>query len=166
MTEQPLTPQPADIAAALGHTTTDTTDSYALPALVVACPDCGSAPGALCTSHSGTRVRRNNVHQGRTKAYNARQAEDAQPRTAPDPAVTISFILDRLDRGKTLTGTELRTLRSCVTGMQAPAHLRRAAERLRREHAAVYADAGRHTADGVLRAADLLDDWATATDGE
>ncbi|MFB4197746.1 zinc finger domain-containing protein [Streptomyces carpaticus] len=38
-------------------------------ALTVACPACGSAPGELCTSHSGTRVRRSDVHQARTKVH-------------------------------------------------------------------------------------------------
>ncbi|MFJ1782570.1 hypothetical protein ACIOKA_38325 [Streptomyces anulatus] len=41
------------------------------PALAVACPACGSAPGVLCTSHSGTRVRRNDAHQARTAAHRA-----------------------------------------------------------------------------------------------
>ena len=40
-----------------------------LPAISVACPRCGSAPGELCTSHSGTRLRRSDVHQARTAAY-------------------------------------------------------------------------------------------------
>ncbi|WP_159024730.1 zinc finger domain-containing protein [Streptomyces sp. CB02613] len=48
------------------------------PALAVACPSCGSAPGVLCTSHSGTRVRRNDVHQTRTAAH-------AAARQAPTP---------------------------------------------------------------------------------
>lgn len=42
------------------------------PALAVACPSCGSQPGQLCTSHSGTRTRRNDVHQARTAAYRQR----------------------------------------------------------------------------------------------
>ncbi|WP_103503946.1 hypothetical protein [Streptomyces sp. SM14] len=42
-----------------------------LPALVVHCPTCGAPPGRLCTSHSGTRFRRHDVHQTRTKAYRA-----------------------------------------------------------------------------------------------
>lgn len=43
------------------------------------------------------------------------------------------------------------------------ADLRWAAARLRREqHPAVYQDAGRHAADGILRAADRLDEWAGA----
>lgn len=41
------------------------------PALAVACPACGSQPGQLCTSHSGTRVRRSDVHQARTAAHRA-----------------------------------------------------------------------------------------------
>ncbi|MEV0915446.1 hypothetical protein AB0I93_14395 [Streptomyces sp. NPDC049967] len=45
----------------------------ALPALAVACPSCGSVPGQLCTSHSGTRTRRHDVHQTRTRAYAATQ---------------------------------------------------------------------------------------------
>ncbi|MFP8887817.1 zinc finger domain-containing protein [Streptomyces mangrovi] len=41
------------------------------PAIAVACPACGSQPGALCTSHNGTRLRRHNVHQARTAALTA-----------------------------------------------------------------------------------------------
>ncbi|MEW2351488.1 hypothetical protein AB0904_27945 [Streptomyces sp. NPDC006684] len=41
----------------------------AFPQLRVACPACGSAPGALCTSHGGTRVRRHDVHQARRAAW-------------------------------------------------------------------------------------------------
>lgn len=44
-----------------------------LPALAVACPSCSSAPGVLCTSHSGTRPRRHNTHQTRTAAHRAAQ---------------------------------------------------------------------------------------------
>lgn len=44
-----------------------------LPALAVACPSCGSAPGVLCTSHGGTRPRRHDVHQTRTAAFAAQQ---------------------------------------------------------------------------------------------
>ncbi|NJP42296.1 zinc finger domain-containing protein [Actinacidiphila epipremni] len=123
MTEQSLTPQPADIATELGHASTDTTAAYTLPALAVACPACSSEPGALCTSHGGARVRRHDVHQARTKAYNDRHAETAQPRTSPGPAATVGFILDRLDRGKTPSGTELRSLRSCVAELVRQASL-------------------------------------------
>ncbi|MFJ3590117.1 hypothetical protein ACIQUY_31855 [Streptomyces sp. NPDC090231] len=49
------------------------TDQPTIPALAVACPSCGSTPGQLCTSHSGTRTRRHNVHQTRTRAYAATQ---------------------------------------------------------------------------------------------
>ncbi|MFH8598151.1 zinc finger domain-containing protein [Streptomyces rimosus] len=48
------------------------------PALAVACPACGSAPGVLCTSHSGTRVRRSDVHQARTAAHAAAQQTTAR----------------------------------------------------------------------------------------
>lgn len=41
------------------------------PALAVACPTCGSTPGQLCTSHSGTRTRWHDVHQTRTRAHAA-----------------------------------------------------------------------------------------------
>ncbi|WP_328903241.1 hypothetical protein OHR86_27970 [Streptomyces sp. NBC_00441] len=43
------------------------------PALAVPCPACGSAPGQLCTSHSGTRPRRHDAHQTRTAAWRAAQ---------------------------------------------------------------------------------------------
>lgn len=39
------------------------------PQLAVACPTCQAAPGDLCTSHSGTRPRRNDTHQARTSAW-------------------------------------------------------------------------------------------------
>ncbi|MFD7861832.1 hypothetical protein [Streptomyces sp. NPDC059783] len=48
-------------------------DQPTLPALAVACPTCGSQPGQLCTSHSGTRQRRHDVHQTRTAAFAAQQ---------------------------------------------------------------------------------------------
>ncbi|MFJ7070142.1 hypothetical protein [Streptomyces sp. NPDC101115] len=41
----------------------------AFPALAVQCPVCDSAPGDLCTSHGGTRIRRSDVHQARTAAW-------------------------------------------------------------------------------------------------
>lgn len=44
-----------------------------LPAIGVACPRCGSLPGALCTSHGGTRERRYDVHQARTAVWRAEQ---------------------------------------------------------------------------------------------
>ena len=56
---------------ALSHVEPDHTER--LPALAVACPSCGSAPGVLCTSHSGTRKRRHNTHQTRTAAHRAAQ---------------------------------------------------------------------------------------------
>lgn len=54
-TAQTLTP---DQAPALNH-----------PALAVACPACHATPGTLCTSHSGTRPRRYDVHRPRTNAF-------------------------------------------------------------------------------------------------
>ncbi|WP_331726542.1 hypothetical protein [Streptomyces uncialis] len=38
------------------------------PRDTAACPACDSQPGALCTSHSGTRPRRHDVHRARTAA--------------------------------------------------------------------------------------------------
>lgn len=43
------------------------------PALAVPCPTCQSPAGQLCTSHSGTRTRRNDVHQTHTAAFAAAQ---------------------------------------------------------------------------------------------
>ncbi|MFE2556024.1 hypothetical protein ACFXGT_08300 [Streptomyces sp. NPDC059352] len=40
-----------------------------LPQIAVACPMCDAAPGDLCTSHSGTRVRTSDTHQARTTAW-------------------------------------------------------------------------------------------------
>ncbi|WP_326700233.1 hypothetical protein OG909_24870 [Streptomyces sp. NBC_01754] len=51
------------------------------PALAVACPACGSQPGQLCTSHQGTRVRRNDVHQARTAAHVGAQLATTTPRS-------------------------------------------------------------------------------------
>lgn len=62
---------------ALSHVDPD--HSARFPALAVPCPACQSPAGQLCTSHSGTRVRRNDVHQDRTKAHAAAQ----QTTTAP-----------------------------------------------------------------------------------
>ncbi|TQE33171.1 zinc finger domain-containing protein [Streptomyces ipomoeae] len=57
---------------------TNTTEpARALPQITVACPPapdgCGSAAGELCTSHNGTRVRRHQVHQARTAAWEAKR---------------------------------------------------------------------------------------------
>ncbi|MFB6943213.1 hypothetical protein ACFWGL_17035 [Streptomyces sp. NPDC060286] len=43
-----------------------------LPQITVPCPRCGAPAGQLCTSHSGTRVRRDDMHQARTAAYRER----------------------------------------------------------------------------------------------
>ncbi|MEU4332366.1 zinc finger domain-containing protein [Nonomuraea dietziae] len=42
-----------------------------LPQLAVACPTCQAQPGDLCTSHSGTRLRRHNTHELRRAAWAA-----------------------------------------------------------------------------------------------
>lgn len=48
-----------------------------LPQLAVLCPTCQAKPGELCTSHSGTRQRRNDTHQTRSTAWaNAGQDGD------------------------------------------------------------------------------------------
>ncbi|ROQ69203.1 hypothetical protein EDD93_3700 [Streptomyces sp. 840.1] len=52
---------------------TDQPTAARLPALAVPCPSCGSQPGQLCTSHSGTRPRRSDVHQTRTATWRATQ---------------------------------------------------------------------------------------------
>jgi hypothetical protein len=51
----------------------DTTPAPAvdLPQLAVPCPRCDAPADALCTSHSGTRPRRHDVHQDRTRAWRA-----------------------------------------------------------------------------------------------
>lgn len=60
-------------SACIALTHVDPDHTARLPALAVACPTCGSAPGVLCTSHSGTRPRRHDVHQTRTTAHAAAQ---------------------------------------------------------------------------------------------
>lgn len=40
-----------------------------LPQLAVPCPTCHAKPGDLCTSHSGTRQRRNDTRQARRAAW-------------------------------------------------------------------------------------------------
>ncbi|WP_405956081.1 hypothetical protein [Streptomyces phaeochromogenes] len=40
-----------------------------LPQIAVGCPACDARPGYLCTSHSGTRPRRDNTHQARRAAW-------------------------------------------------------------------------------------------------
>lgn len=49
-----------------------------LPQLAAACPACGACPGDLCTSHSGTRVRRTDVHQARRAAWEAARSAVAE----------------------------------------------------------------------------------------
>lgn len=52
------------------------------PEVSVACPACGSAAGRLCTSHSGSRYRRDTVHQERRAAWGALQTSRAKARAA------------------------------------------------------------------------------------
>lgn len=40
-----------------------------LPQIAVGCSACGARPGDLCTSHSGTRTRRNDTHAARRAAW-------------------------------------------------------------------------------------------------
>lgn len=42
-------------------------------ALATSCPLCQSGPGVLCTSHSGTRVRRDDIHRARLAAHKEAQ---------------------------------------------------------------------------------------------
>ncbi|MFE0737434.1 hypothetical protein [Streptomyces sp. NPDC058855] len=63
------TPQADDPGAQ--DLTPDQAPALTNPALAVACPTCDSQPGALCTSHSGTRTRRHDVHRARTAALAA-----------------------------------------------------------------------------------------------
>ncbi|MFE4334053.1 hypothetical protein ACFRQM_32965 [Streptomyces sp. NPDC056831] len=44
------------------------------PQLAVPCPRCGAPRGQLCTSHGGSRVRRNDTHVARTDAYQEQEA--------------------------------------------------------------------------------------------
>nr|WP_143204889.1 hypothetical protein [Streptomyces sp. CB02009] len=53
-----------------------------LPQVSVACPACGSAAGRLCTSHEGSRYRRNDVHRERRAAWAALQTSRAKARAA------------------------------------------------------------------------------------
>lgn len=53
-----------------------------LPQIAVACPNCHAKPGDLCTSHSGTRPRRDNTHQARRAAW-AEAATAAEEKDTP-----------------------------------------------------------------------------------
>lgn len=48
---------------------TDQPRALNLPPITVPCPRCAAPAGQLCTSHGGTRVRRDDVHQARTAAH-------------------------------------------------------------------------------------------------
>lgn len=47
--------------------------ALSLPAIAVPCPRCGAVAGNPCTSHSGTRPRRSDVHTARTAAHHAQE---------------------------------------------------------------------------------------------
>ncbi|MEH0490607.1 hypothetical protein QBA78_36745 [Streptomyces scabiei] len=87
-----------------------------LPPLAVACPDCGSAAGELCTSHGGTRARNSQVHQGRSAAWNQARIDD-------NPAVRL--ILDATKTRRGMHGTHAAEL------LDAHGHTAKA-ERIRR----------------------------------
>ncbi|MGW0536297.1 zinc finger domain-containing protein [Streptomyces sp. NPDC003032] len=72
-----------------------------LPPLAVACPDCGSAAGELCTSHGGTRARNSQVHRGRSAAWN-------QARIDGNP--TVRLILDATKTRRGMHGTHAAEL--------------------------------------------------------
>ncbi|MGR7003434.1 hypothetical protein ACU686_44760 [Yinghuangia aomiensis] len=59
--------------------------AVSLPATAVPCPTCHAEAGAYCTSHSGTRIRRTNVHQARTAAC----AEQPEPTGLACRTVTL-----------------------------------------------------------------------------
>jgi hypothetical protein len=148
MTEQPLSPQPGDAAALLGHVSTGVVSSYATakpltPEVVNAivrdpnCPLYPSQIGVFCdrcgtevladymVSSEQTKSERLEVAREHLRGRGWRCDEDgdicpacSRPvSAAPNPGVTAALILDRLDRGKTPTGMELRSLRSCVADL-------------------------------------------------
>ncbi|MEU5838806.1 DUF6011 domain-containing protein [Streptomyces diacarni] len=61
----------------------DQPPAYDLPQIAVACPPapdgCGSPAGALCTSHSGTRQRKQDTHRARTAAWAANRPAAEEP---------------------------------------------------------------------------------------
>lgn len=59
----------------------ETAPALALPQLVLTCPMCGAKPGAPCTSHNGTRIRRYDTHQARRQAWE---------QTAADPSPSLT----------------------------------------------------------------------------
>jgi hypothetical protein len=75
-------------------TTTSPAPAADHPALAVACPRCGAAPGQLCTSHGGTRPRRYDVHQVRAAAL----PPATRPVTDLDPllAEALDYLSSRL----------------------------------------------------------------------
>ncbi|MEU3189488.1 hypothetical protein ABZ686_02335 [Streptomyces sp. NPDC006992] len=59
-----------------------------LPQIAVGCPRCGAAAGALCTSHGGARVRRNDTHVGRRAAWVAAGRPDT---SSPGRSAAAAF---------------------------------------------------------------------------
>ena len=82
-------PVPVDLA---DDEPADHAPAYDLPQLTVACPICDVAPGELCTSHGGERVRRTDTHQTRTTAWT-----DAQ--FAANPAARLILTASKERRG-------------------------------------------------------------------
>ncbi|MFE2556645.1 hypothetical protein ACFXGT_11505 [Streptomyces sp. NPDC059352] len=85
-----------------------------LPQLSVCCPTCGSTAGRLCTSHGGSRYRRDTVHQERRAAWGALQTSKAKTRAAhvagpaaPTPAEAPP--LDTIEHGTTRGYNQHRT---------------------------------------------------------
>ncbi|MBB4987469.1 zinc finger domain-containing protein [Streptomyces nymphaeiformis] len=74
------------------------------PELTVACPTCDAAAGRLCTSHGGTRVRRDTVHQRRRTAWGGIQKQKARTRAART-ASGASTAQKTWNRGKAGTPT-------------------------------------------------------------
>jgi transposase InsO family protein len=72
-----------------------------LPSIAVACPDCGSDVGQLCTSHGGTRVRNSQVHRGRTTAWNQAQI---------DSNAAVRLILDAARQQRGMHATDAAEL--------------------------------------------------------
>ncbi|MEU1129583.1 hypothetical protein ABZ383_06910 [Streptomyces sp. NPDC005900] len=69
--DQLVTQYPDETTPQDSPDTPDQAPALTNPALAIACPACNSQPGALCTSHSGTRTRLHDVHRARTAALAA-----------------------------------------------------------------------------------------------
>ncbi|MFJ4907697.1 hypothetical protein ACIQCR_24720 [Streptomyces sp. NPDC093249] len=107
-----------------------------LPQLSVACPACGSTAGRLCTSHEGSRYRRDTVHKARRAAWGALQTERAQARaahvTGSAPTPTPAPAVDTIEHGTTRGYTQHRTRKvpycqPCRNAVNAQARARKGA---------------------------------------